>query len=263
MNTSLPLLLALAALGAAPSHARDLADIAAGGALKVLVVDGSPEFYKLKPSDDPGLEREILDGFARLHKFGIETIEVPSWSGLVPALLEGRGDLIAGSVTVTEGRRRVINFTHEIFPTRNVAVSRKPHAAITNLEQLRGERVGTIKGTSLAEAVAAAAVPPAQVDDSYPSGGLPGGLRRGKIAAAVIGLESAVLAHREDPELQLGVFVGPRQSLAFGVRKEDKELTAALDTYISNLRKTPTWSRLVVKYFGSSALDVLKRAELE
>jgi ABC-type amino acid transport substrate-binding protein len=72
-----------------------------------------------------------------------------------------------------------------------------------------------------------------------------------------------VLAHRDDPQLQLGVFVGPRQSLAFGVRKEDRELTAALDAYISNLRKTPTWSRLVVKYFGSSALDVLKRAELE
>jgi peptidoglycan lytic transglycosylase F len=257
------LLLTLAALAAATAGARDLAEITGRGTLKVLVVDGSPEFYKLKPHDDPGLEREILDGFARLHKLKIETIEVPSWSALVPALLEGRGDIIAGSVTVTEGRLKQIDFTHEVFPTRNVAVTRKPHDPIKTLAQLRSQRVGTIKGTSLAEAVAAAAVPPAQVDDSFPSGGLPDGLRRGKIAAAVIGLEAAVLAQREDPSLQLGVFVGPRQSLAFGLRKDDRELTAALDTYISNVRKTPTWSRLVVKYFGDSALDVLKRAELE
>ncbi|HEX6737091.1 MAG TPA: transporter substrate-binding domain-containing protein [Vicinamibacteria bacterium] len=262
-KTLLAGLAALAAFGAARSEAGDLAEVTARGALKVLVVDGSPEFYKLKPHADPGLEREILDGFARLHKLKIETLEIPSWSALVPALLEGKGDLIAGSVTVTEGRLKIINFTHEVFPTRNVAVTRQPHPAITSLEQLRAARVGTIKGTSLAEAVAAAAVPPAQVDDSFPSGGLPDGLKRGRITAAVIGLEAAVLAHRDDPELQLGLFVGPRQSLAFGVRKEDKELTAALDTYISNLRKTPTWSRLVVKYFGDTALDVLKRAEVE
>jgi membrane-bound lytic murein transglycosylase F len=260
MKTSL---LLAAALAAGPAAGRDLTEITERGVLRVLVVNGSPEFYKLEPHQDPGLEREILDGFARLHKLRIETLEVPSWSALVPSLLEGRGDLVAGSVTVTEGRRRVIDFTHEIFPTRNVAVTRRPQQVISTVEQLRAAKVGTIKGTSLAEAVAAAAVPAQQVDDTFPSGGLPDGLRRGKIAAAVIGLESAVLAHRDDPELQLGVFVGPRQSLAFGVRKEDRELTAALDAYISNLRKTPTWSRLVVKYFGSSALDVLKRAELE
>ena len=181
----------------------------------------------------------------------------------MPALLEGRGDIIAGSVTVTEGRLKQIDFTHEVFPTRNVAVTRQPHRVIRTLEELRAEKVGTIRGTSLAEAVAAAAVPPAQVDDSFASGALPDGLRRGKIAAAVIGLEAAVLAQRDDPSLQLGLFVGPRQSLAFGLRKDDKELTAALDQYIANVRKTPTWSRLVVKYFGDSALAVLKRAELE
>jgi membrane-bound lytic murein transglycosylase F len=257
-----PLLLLLPAL-AAPAGARDLAEITSRGTLQVLVVDGSPEFYKLKPDQNPGLEREILDGFARLHKLKIETVEVPSWSALVPALLEGRGDVIAGSVTVTEGRLKQIDFTHEVFPTRNVAVTRQPHRVIRTLEELRAEKVGTIRGTSLAEAVAAAAVPPGRVDDSFPSGGLPDGLRSGKIQAAVIGLEAAVLAQREDPSLQLGLFVGPRQSLAFGLRKDDKELTAALDQYIANLRKTPIWSRLVVKYFGDSALAVLKRAELE
>jgi hypothetical protein len=37
----------------------------------------------------------------------------------------------------------------------------------------------------------------------------------------------------------------------------------ALDEYIENLRRTPTWSRLVVKYFGERAPDVLKKARME
>jgi hypothetical protein len=36
-----------------------------------------------------------------------------------------------------------------------------------------------------------------------------------------------------------------------------------LNDYITNLRRSPTWNRLVVKYFGASALDVLKKARGE
>jgi len=36
-----------------------------------------------------------------------------------------------------------------------------------------------------------------------------------------------------------------------------------LNDYISNLRKTPTWNRLVVKYFGDRAIEVLRRARGE
>jgi len=35
---------------------------------------------------------------------------------------------------------------------------------------------------------------------------------------------------------------------------------AALNEYIANLRRTPTWSRLVVRYFGADAIEVLKKA---
>jgi hypothetical protein len=47
------------------------------------------------------------------------------------------------------------------------------------------------------------------------------------------------------------------------VRKEDRALLAALDEYISNVRRSPTWSRLVVKYFGDAAVEVLRKARSE
>jgi ABC-type amino acid transport substrate-binding protein len=241
----------------------DLPEIQQRGVLRVLVVDGSPEFYAVRGGGLPGLDRELLDSFARLNRLEVQTVEVPSWDELLPALVEGRGDLIAGGVTVTDRRRQLVDFTAEVFPTRHVVLTRKPHRVVRSVQELRQERVGTIKGTSMAEVVASVGVPPANVDDSFPSGGLPAGLKENRFTACVDGLEEALVVQRADPDLQIGVFVGPRQSLAFGVRKDAPRLRRALDEYIANVRKTPTWGRLVVKYFGAAALEILKKADEE
>jgi ABC-type amino acid transport substrate-binding protein len=39
-----------------------------------------------------------------------------------------------------------------------------------------------------------------------------------------------------------------------------RELRSALDDYLANVRRSPSWSRLVVQYFGDQALAVLGRA---
>ena len=83
------------------------------------------------------------------------------------------------------------------------------------------------------------------------------------MTAVVLGVENAISAQRVDPALQLGLFLGAPTSLAYGVRKGDVELRKALDEYIENLRRTATWSRLVVKYFGEMAPEVLKKARAE
>ena len=88
-------------------------------------------------------------------------------------------------------------------------------------------------------------------------------MRAGTITATVQGVEFALAPQENDPDVQLGMFLGQPQSIAIGVRKEDQQLRAALNDYISNLRKTATWNRLVIKYFGSRAIDVLRRARGE
>ena len=131
---------------------------------------------------------------------------------------------------------------------------------MNTIEELRNEKVGTVKGTSMAEVVAAAGVPAAKVDDTIVTGTLPEALRQGRVTAVVLGIENAMSEQRKDPFIQLGTFVGPPSSLAYGVRKEDTALLAALNEYITNMRRTPTWNRLVVKYFGQAAPDVLRKA---
>lgn len=246
---------------ALPTVALDLPELQQRGTLKVLgvVIEAEPQFLCLKPGAAPGFDHEVLDRFAQLNKLRMEIVPVAGYDGLIPALLKGKGDIIAGGFTATDSRRKQIVFSEESFPTRNVVYNRKPAKPIASLDELKGLRVGTYKGTSMAEDLAGAGI--TNVDDGIVLGGFPEALKSGRIGAAVDGIEAVLLARLRDPELQVGPFIGAPESLAYGVRKEDAALLVAVNVYLSNLRKTPTWSRLVVKYFGEQALSVLGRAK--
>jgi ABC-type amino acid transport substrate-binding protein len=255
---------ALVGVLAAPAPLRaDLDEIKKRGELRVLVVDGAPAFISLAPDGEPGLEREILDGFARMQGLRVRLVQVAAWKDLIPWLLEGKGDLLGGGVGNLPARRPVIDFSHEVFPTRDVVITRRPTPVITTVDQLRAVKVGTIKGTGLADRVAELKIPRANVDDEVPSTGFAEALKSGRVTALIDGVEDALLLQRADPEIELGLFVGEPQSIAFGVRKDCPALRGVLDEYVSNLRRSPTWNRLVVKYFGAAAADVLKRARGE
>src|SRR5258708_3947677 len=190
-------------------HAADLPAIRDRGRLRVLtvLVNQQNDFISAQPGR--GFDRELLEGFATLERVNLEMVAQSSWDALVPALLAGKGDLIAGRFTMTEGRRKVIAFTSEVFPTRNVVLTRKPHRVVTTLEEFRAERVGTVKGTSMAEAVAAAGIPGGNVDEAIPTGTLPAPLKAGKAHARGLGLQHPLDRQRPDPELPRGLFPGP------------------------------------------------------
>lgn len=251
---------ALCAAVAGALSGADLAEVEARGTLRALAVVRNQADDFMTTTRGVGFDREVLDGFCSLHQLRLEVVTLPNWGDLIPALQAGKGDLIAGRFNVTPARRELIEFTTEVFPSRHVVLTRKPHRVVATVEALRAEKVGTVKGTSMAEVVAAAGVPAARVDDTIPTGTLPDALRARRVTAVVLGIENAISAQRRDPDLQLGTFVGPPSSLAYGVRRQDKALLAALNEYISNLRHSTAWNRLVVKYFGDAAPEVLRRA---
>jgi ABC-type amino acid transport substrate-binding protein len=76
----------------------------------------------------------------------------------------------------------------------------------------------------------------------------------------VMSVRTAMIERRRDAALELGVFIGAPSSGCYGVRKDEPQLQAALNRYLENFRRTPTWNRLVVKYFGDDAVEVLKRS---
>jgi membrane-bound lytic murein transglycosylase F len=248
----------------ASAGAEDLPAIKQRGVLRVLAVleEKAPEFVSTQAGRDPGFDREVLDAFGRTHGVKVELVLVPAWDQLLPWLQEGKGDLIGGRVSNTADRRKTVDFTDEVFPTRIVALTRKPTPPVATLAQLAAHRkVHTIRGTSMVDALRAAGIPEAKIDVSpIQAGTIAEALRAGEVTAAAWSLEASILAHRRDPDIQLGMFLSPPESLAYGVPKGTPLLLAALNDHIRVLKQSGTWNRLAIKYFGDAAPQILKRA---
>jgi polar amino acid transport system substrate-binding protein len=243
-----------------PSLASTMADLKARGSIRVIAAEGEqPEEFAFTPSASPGFEREMLEGFAALHRLKLEVVAVKGWDERIPALLRKDGDVIV-ALTETEDRSKVVSFTAETIQARHVVVSYKPHAVVGTVEEFRKEHVGVLKATSWADAATEAGVPASSIESFNELGPLLEALKAGRIGATVMSVSDFTLALKRNPGLQAGVFVGPPRHQAWAVRKDDKELQEAMNAYIGNLRKTSSWSRLVVKYFGAEALSVLGRA---
>lgn len=231
--------------------------------LRVLVLpDAKPEFFAADPdAAHPGFEREILEGFARSHHMRLEVNVARNWEEVQAALREGRGDLIAGHFTDTEERRKTMDFTTGVLPTQTVVITRKPSPPVTTARELVKRRVGAVKGGAAHLAMIDAGVPRSQIDDTPQQHEMLDLLRAGKVNALARALPLAILNQREDPAIEIGLFVGPRSQFAWGLRKEDTKLRDSLNEHLAVVRRTGAWQRFVVKYFGEAAVDMLKRAE--
>jgi membrane-bound lytic murein transglycosylase F len=233
----------------------DLAEVEARGTLRVLAAHDE-NWFSLQPGGPPGFEREVLEGFARLRRLKFEVVAVERWEEAIPMLLASRGDLLAG-VNDTPARRRTIDFTAELLPARSVVVSLKPAPVVKTTAELRAARVAVVPDTTWAEAAERAGVAASarvRVDDVPEA---LAAMRAGKAGAAIIDVVDYLQQRRRNPELQLGLSLGPAMSSAWGVRKSDPELRKALDAYLAEFRRHPGWSRLLVQYFGDDAPLVL------
>jgi ABC-type amino acid transport substrate-binding protein len=242
----------------AASARADLAEIRAskGNRIRVLVVDGAPElFAKTERAPQPGLEREILQNFCRLERLEMEYQTFASVGAALRALQKGEGAIAAGGLTASDNDD--LQYSSEVLPSRQVVVTWK-RPPVQKLEDLREERVGIVRGTSAAEAVSTAGLTPGQLDDSFAPGSLIPALKSGRVTACILGVETAIPARAGDPEVHLGMYLGPKLSVAFALRKDEPQLKAALNEYVANLRRTASWNRLVLKYFGDSTIDILK-----
>jgi ABC-type amino acid transport substrate-binding protein len=248
------------AAGAAPrSEGADLADVKARRILRVIIAaDESPDTFALTAGTRPGFEREIMERFAQLQNLKLHVVRAPGYADRIPMLLRGEGDVIA-AIFDTPERREKVAFTAEVIPTHNVAVTLPPRARVGRVEDLRTVKVGVIRGAQPAEAAAAAGVKSSDLVGYEKMEDLLRGLKGREVGAAVLPISELALASKRVAGLEAGMTVGEPGTVAWAVRKEDAVLRVALDEYLANVRRSETWSRLVVRYFGDQALAVLGR----
>ena len=218
------ILLSAAVLIALPASAVDLPEIQARGSLRVIAAEGEqPEMFDFDGDPaKPGLEREMLEGFAGLKRLKLEVVPVKAFADRIPALLRGDGDVIVGLVDTAE-RRKQIDFTAEVLPVRHLVVTHKPAPPVKSVEEFRKKKVGTIRGTTWARETLAAGVPESQVRVLPGHGAACSALAAGRVDAAVMTISDFTLAWLGTPGSRPARSSARPSRAAWGVRKQDVE----------------------------------------
>jgi ABC-type amino acid transport substrate-binding protein len=229
--------------------------------LRVLVpADEMPEMFSFDAKGQPGFERELVEGFCRIHGLGLDVVQVRDFDQIIPMLQRGEGDVITGIVD-TEARRQKVAFTSEVFPVRHMAITRRPALAVRTLDELRAVRVGVIPGTTWEQAVIDAGVPKGKRVAFRDAELLIAGLRSGQADAVVMTVFDFALAKKHDVELVAGAFVGKPGSAALAVRPGDGRLLEALNGYLQGMRQAR--HTLLFKYLSEEALTLIAQARRE
>jgi membrane-bound lytic murein transglycosylase F len=184
-------------------------------------------------------ERELAIGLA--HELGLRPVlvSVRDFGALIPNLLEGRGDLIAANLTVTERRSERVAFTVPVGQAIEQVVARAgDEEGIRRLRDLAGRTVAVPPGTTFWDTAQAlrAQVPELRILSTGQFIDMPETLER--VATGAFDLTIAdsnvldvVLDYRDDIAPVLDV--SARRPLAWAVRPDNPELLAAVNTYLN------------------------------
>lgn len=110
-----------------------------------------PPFNFIDDNDEfQGFDVDISNEIA--ERLGVKANFIATkWDGLIGGLKADKFDIIIGQMTVTEERKKSVDFTDPYVITGSVLVTREDTNDITKLEDIKGKKVGVGGGTTFEE----------------------------------------------------------------------------------------------------------------
>ncbi|MBW3696583.1 ABC transporter substrate-binding protein [Vibrio sp. T187] len=183
-------------------------------------------------------------------------IVAQDWDGIIPSLLARKYDAIIAAMSITEERKKKIDFTGKYALIPNKFIAKK--GAGLNFDDLSGQKIAVQRATTHDKYLTdnygdtVDIVRYGSFDEAYLD------LANGRVAA-VLGdasaLEEGVLNKAGGEAYE---FVGPSltdpkwfgEGFGIAVRKQDKDLTKKLDAAILSLREKGIYQDIAAKYFN-------------
>jgi membrane-bound lytic murein transglycosylase F len=223
------------------------------GVLQVLTRNGGTTYYE-GPFGPAGIEYELVAGFARYLGVKLE-LKVPDTLAQVLAdIASGKADLAAAGLTVTEGRRRVLNFSDSYQQIIPQLVYRAGTDSPADLDGLHGS-FEVMADSSHAERLRA-------LRQDYPgltfeeNGALESAELLNLVWEQVIDYTVAdsnevAISRRFYPELRIAFGISDPEPLAWAFPPgDDRSLVEKANKYLQNLRDSGRLDQLLEKYYA-------------
>jgi polar amino acid transport system substrate-binding protein/arginine/ornithine transport system substrate-binding protein len=229
---------------------------AAAADLRICVEGAYPPFSETTASGDiVGFDIDIANALCASMGKSCEMVKT-EWDGIIPALLERKCDAIIASMSITEERQKVIDFTGKYYQTPAKFIARADAGLTDTPEGLAGKVVGVQRGTTHQQFMEGE-FPGVELklygtqDEAYLD------LQAGRIDAVMadsIAMDDGFLKTEAG---QGYAFFGQDYSIpeyhgegaGIGVRKDDDDLESALNAAIEAIRSSGEYDAIAKKYF--------------
>ncbi|MEW6263639.1 MAG: ABC transporter substrate-binding protein [Thermodesulfobacteriota bacterium] len=209
-----------------------------------------PFAYVSKDGKPGGFDVDAVDWIAKQMGFKVKH-QPMDWDGIIPNLVAKKIDFIASGMTITDARKKQVNFTNPYWDIKQVLVVKKDSKVTVDQAMKGGKKVGVQRGTTEADwlktnhgkdgrkyELVYYDSAPLSVED----------VLNGRIEAAAMDDAPAHDAVGKKPVKILGEFGMNPEKFGYAVRKEDKELLDKLNEGLKKLMASPYWKELIAKH---------------
>jgi membrane-bound lytic murein transglycosylase F len=230
----------------------DLDQIKKRGSLRMLTRNNAVSYF-LHQGKQRGFDYELMKMFARDQGLRLDVIVPSDASEMLPWLLEGRGDIAAAQLTITEERKKTIAFSEPYLLAQEVLVQHARDPPITKLEELSGKTIHVRKSSSYHSTLAPLATryhfTVVDAPEDQETEQLIGMVGRKEIPLTVAdqNIAAVELTYRND--VQTTLVVQADRQIGYGVRPGNQALRAALDAFVKKKHRGLEYNVLKKQYF--------------
>ena len=219
--------------------------------IKMITEATFPPYEFLRGQEIVGIDAEICKAVAEKlgKKFSAETVDFDS---VIPAVISGKADLAAAGITVTEDRKKNVDFSVPYVKTGIVVIYKKSNP-FTSVDQLKGKRIGVQGGTTSATFVLEQlkqeperTKSPAEACAS---------LKAGRCDFVIADIDPAKNCVKGETDLALSDFI-TSEEYAIAIKKGRPELLATVNAVIAELKANGKLAEWIEQYTAES--DKLK-----
>lgn len=232
--------LAAAALVTGPAHAADV--------LRVGTDATFPPMEFTENGKRTGFDIDMVEAIAKKLGKQVEWVDI-DFKGLIPGLVSHRFDMAVSAIYITDARKKVVDFTEPYYAGGLVAMV-KDGSSIQKLADLDGKKVTVQVGTKSVGFLQEhhPKVQRVEVEKNQEMFNL---VDIGRADAAVTGKPAAYQYVRTRPGLKVLPEQLTTEEYGMALRKDEPELTKAVNKAIEQLKADGTYAAIVKKWFPS------------
>ncbi|SHM97802.1 membrane-bound lytic murein transglycosylase F [Cyclobacterium lianum] len=245
---------------------RDLSDIKEDGVLHAITIYSSTSYFLYKGMP-MGFEYELLSRLAAHLDLELKITVAEDIDDLFEMLNNGEGDLIAYGLTVTEPRKKLVDFTEYHYVTHQALVQRMPDnwrslpgykiekQVISNTLELENDTVWVRENTSYSQRLQnlqdeiGANIPIKLIDGNIPTDEIIKMVVDGEIERTIADYNIAAINKTYYPILHIDTRISFSQRIAWAVRQNSPELLDAINQWINEEKKNDDYYVIYNKYF--------------